>query len=107
MENAEEWEKTLPEELSGDWAADVLAIAESQLGYRESKDNYIVAEDGSTKGYTRYGEWYGDPYGHWCAMFVSFCLSYGQVDEEQMPLDSNCQNWIETLSKEEFDLYSC
>ncbi|MBO7251558.1 MAG: Cna B-type domain-containing protein, partial [Oscillospiraceae bacterium] len=25
---------------------------------------------------TRYGQWYGNPYGDWGAMFVSFCLDY-------------------------------
>jgi hypothetical protein len=27
------------------------------------------------KGITRYGQWYGDAYGDWCAMFVSFCMN--------------------------------
>ena len=37
--------------------------------------DYIVKEDGkTTDGYTRYGDWYGVPYGDWCAMFASFCI---------------------------------
>lgn len=99
VETAEIWERTIPTELSGIWADDVLAVAKSQLGYRESTDNYIVEEDGTTmKGYTRYGAWYGDSYGDWCAMFVSFCLNYAEVPRNEMPLDCNCQNWIQTLS---------
>lgn len=100
VETAEIWERTIPTELSGIWADDVLAVAKSQLGYRESTDNYIVEEDGTTmKGYTRYGAWYGDSYGDWCAMFVSFCLNYAEVPRNEMPLDCNCQNWIQTLSE--------
>ncbi len=99
VETAEIWERTIPTELSGIWADDVLAVAKSQLGYRESTDNYIVEEDGTTmKGYTRYGAWYGDSYGDWCAMFISFCLNYAEVPRNEVPIDCNCQNWIQTLS---------
>lgn len=91
------WEATLPKTLTGDWAEDVITVASSQLGYAESTRNYIVLEDGSQKGYSRYGAWYGDPYGDWCAMFVSFCLHYAQV--EDFPLDANCVHWIQELKK--------
>ena len=88
--------------LSGNWREDVLTIARSQLGYEESKRNYIVLEDGETiKGYTRYGAWYGIPYGDWCAMFASFCLHYAGV--EDMPINASCRNWIEVLT--ELELY--
>ena len=97
LETAEDWEKTFADlELSGDWRRDVLAIAQTQLGYEESTKNYIVEGD-NPKGYTRYGDWYGIPYGDWCAMFVSFCLDYAGV--EGMPLDCNCPNWIRTLTE--------
>jgi len=89
-------------ELTGHWPDDVVAVAQTQLGYKESVSNYIVLEDGKTqKGYSRYGAWYGDPYGDWCAMFASFCLHYAGV--EGVPLDSNCQNWIGQLTA--LDLY--
>lgn len=105
LETASAWEATLPDELSGVWADDVLAVAKSQLGYKESSKNYDVNAEGRTLGYTRYGAWYGAPYGDWCAMFVSFCLDYAGVDTKKIPLNANCQNWIETLSKEEYALY--
>lgn len=76
LERSEDWKATLPE-LTGEAPADLVAVAKSQLGYEESAQNYKVADDGVTKmGYTRYGEWYGNPYGNWSAMFVSFCLNY-------------------------------
>lgn len=99
VETAADWEKTLPEELTGVWADDVIAVAESQLGYQESEKNYSVTEDGERKGYTRYGAWYGDSYGDWCAMFVSFCLNYAQV--EDFPLEASCQRWVNLLSGQE------
>ena len=106
LETADIWEQTFAEvELTGDWQQDVLAIAGTQLGYTESTANYIVEDDGQTlRGYTRYGAWYGDPYGDWDAMFVSFCLHYAGVDEE-FPLKADSASWVQLLSDEEYDLY--
>ena len=103
IETAAAWEKSFAGlKLTGQWDQDVLKLAETQLGYRESSRNYVLSGD-ETKGYTRYGAWYGIPYGDWCAMFVSFCLNYAEV--EGIPLDCNCQHWIETLSSKKLDLY--
>ena len=103
IETAAVWEKSFAGlKLTGRWDQDVLKLAETQLGYRESSRNYVLSGD-ETKGYTRYGAWYGIPYGDWCAMFVSFCLNYAEV--EGIPLDCNCQHWIETLSSKKLDLY--
>ena len=99
VEAAADWEKTFADvELTGRWDEDVLAIAQSQMGYSESRRNYIVAEDTTEiKGYTRYGAWYGNRYGDWCAMFVSFCLHYAEVDREVFPNDSSCSSWCAAL----------
>ena len=96
VETREQWEQTFADvRLTGDWRQDVLAIAKTQLGYTESTRNYAVWEDGSQHGYTRYGDWYGSPYGDWCAMFVSFCIHYADV--EGMPLNWGCRTWIADL----------
>lgn len=105
VETAEDWEQTFADvELTGVWAEDVLAIAESQLGYTESTANYVVEPDGTLKGYTRYGAWCGSPYGDWCAMFVSFCLNYAGVPEDAFPWEASCPRWVEKL--EEMELYA-
>lgn len=96
VETSAEWEKTLPGNLTGVWREDVVSIAVSQLGYEESTRNYVV-ENGDIYGYSRYGAWYGDEYGDWCAMFVAFCLDYSGV--EDIPYDSACQDWIEELTE--------
>lgn len=105
LENEKIWENTLPQELTGVWAEDLITVAESQLGYRESKKNYTVSETGELKGYTRYGAWYGVPYGDWCAMFASFCLNYAGINETFLPYEAGCQNWIEILSQDDYGLY--
>lgn len=107
VETAAVWERTLDDvKLTGKWNEDVISIAESQLGYQESKANYEVQEDGkTTKGYTRYGDWYGVPYGDWCAMFCSFCMNYAGVNKKAIPFESCCQDWIKTLKQEKYKLY--
>lgn len=102
VESQATWEATMAGvTLTGDPRADLVAIAKSQLGYTESSRNYAVWEDNTTHGYTRYGAWYGSPYGDWCAMFVSFCLNYADVDN--IPLHWGCRPWIEQLTA--LDLY--
>ena len=76
----------------------LLALAASQLGYRESVRNFLVQEDGSVRGYTRYGAWYGDPYGDWGAMFLSFCLYYAGVERNTVPYESDCARWADALT---------
>ncbi|MDD6721911.1 MAG: CHAP domain-containing protein, partial [Clostridiales bacterium] len=108
LETAEVWEKTIANaRLTGEWRQDVLAIAQTQLGYTESRKNFIIDEEDGTKqkGYTRYGAWYGSPYSDWCAIYVSFCLHYAGVPEEKFPMSSGCESWIETLSQEPYNLY--
>lgn len=106
LETADDWEKTVSNvELTGDFATDLVAIAKTQLGYAESTDNYQVVLDDEgnetteTKGYTRYGAWYGDAYGDWCAMFVSFCLNYADITNEMVPYAASCPEWVESLSQ--------
>ena len=97
LESASVWEQTIPQTLSGQWCADVVAVAESQLGYAASTRNYFVDEAGGMHGYTRYGAWYGSPYGEWCAMFASFCLHYAGVPEDSIPAQAGCIRWTEQL----------
>ena len=101
IETAEIWERSVSGvERSETWAEDVIAVAQSQLGCRESEKNYIVTETGAQKGITRYGQWYGDDYGDWCAMFVSFCLHYGGVPDEAVPYESSCPRWQSALTEQ-------
>lgn len=100
LETAADWEKTLPkeDELTGVWAEDVLTIAKSQLGYRESSRNFKVY-DGERKGYTRYGAMFGVPYGDWCAMFIQFCMHYAEVDTRLMPASPGVPTWVRNVKK--------
>lgn len=104
LESKIDWERSVADvELTGNRAEDVLAVAKSQLGYAESGRLFIEDEDGKHRGYTRYGAWYGKPYGDWSAMFVSFCLYYADVDD--IPYEADCAQWVEKLSADECGIY--
>lgn len=103
LETQDSWEQTISNvSLTGDFSDDVVAIAKSQLGYTESEKNYVVAEDGTTNGYTRYGAWYGNPYDEWDAMFAAFCFHYAGI--QGYPVESSPEKWMEQLI--ESGLYS-
>lgn len=115
VETSADWIASVHNAISADnwnemtWAEKLLAVAETQLGYKESVLNFRVDNDGNHKGYTRYGAWYGSPYGDWCAMFVSFCLNYSGINEEAIPQNANCADWVKNLDNmgiyEDADLY--
>ena len=83
--------------LTGNWAEDIVAIAETQLGYRESDVDFILNESGMRKGYSIYGDWYGIRYGDWCAMFVAFCMDRANISRQDYPVDALCENWRQSL----------
>ena len=106
VENEEVWARSVSGvTLTGKWDDDLIAIAQSQLGYAESTRNYTVDEHGQISGYSRYGAWYGNAYGDWCAMFASFCLHYAGIPAEAFPYRSACGQWVEALRAEECGLW--
>lgn len=78
--------------LTGDWTTDLIAIARTQVGQTESKVNFVI-EGGVKRGYSRYGHWYGTPYGDWCTMFIGFCLEYAGIPKESYPCYGGCSQW--------------
>ncbi len=80
-ETVSDWLSTIDDvKITNDIPQNLIGIAMSQMGYEESKNNFEYDSDGNKNGYTRYGEWYGNPYGKWNAMFVSFCLHYANIN---------------------------
>ena len=81
LETSDDWEMLLGEMARGPTTKEnVVLVARSQLGYRESERNFQVDADLVRRGITRYGQWYANPYGDWSAMFVSFCLHYAGAE---------------------------
>lgn len=82
IETDDDWEQTLADMVRGPTTREnVVLVAQSQLGYTESTLNFQVDANGVRRGITRYGQWYGNPYGDWSAMFVSFCLHYAGAQD--------------------------
>jgi len=75
-----------------DYAADLVAVAKTQLGYKESEANFQTDEYGDRNGYTRYGAWYGNPYGKWSSMFVAFCLYYAGAPIGVIPMQAGAES---------------
>lgn len=85
LETSDDWQMALADMARGPTTkANVVLVAQSQLGYTESALNFQVDENGVRRGITRYGQWYGNPYGDWSAMFVSFCLEYAGATDLPM-----------------------
>lgn len=51
-----------------DYVTWLLEVASGEVGYREGDH-----------GYSKYGEWAGDPYAQWCAEYLCWCVD--QVDQ--------------------------
>lgn len=80
-----EYDAKTPDRTDADWAEDMVLVAQSQLGYTESKAD--VDEDGN--GYTMYADqYYKDKpmvYADWDSTFVAYCLYHAGVPQDVIP----------------------
>lgn len=119
VEDAAVWNKQYEKlEWKDTWSENLVLAAREQIGYKESSDNYTIAEDGSHKGYTRYGQFAvdtgveaADVYADWDTAFVNFCLFYaGLSTTDIFPDKLDTVEWYEGFRKinENIDEYlSC
>ena len=88
--------------LTGNWRQDLLAVAMSQLGYEESKTDFIALEDGSRRVYSVYGDWNKHNYDYWYADFISFCLEYANIPARSFPRSSETSKLLATAKSKGF-----
>lgn len=69
-------------------SATIISAALSQLEHEEGE-----------KGYTKYGQWYGIPYGHWCDMFVSWCATQAALPKSIFPRSAGCTTHVRMFNK--------
>lgn len=93
---ASDYTNTYPN--SGDWKKDLIEVAKTQIGYCEltqkGGDEII---DSEIPGYTKYGEKYGNSYGHWCAFFVLWCASEAGIPTSVIPKSAengSCRQFV-------------
>ena len=93
VEDEETWSAKTNVVLTGAWADDLTAVAKSQLGYQQSERNFRLDDEDQTtvRHYTRYGAWYGNAYGAWDVMFLSYCLNYANVPQTMVPQRAGVQ----------------
>lgn len=92
LETPEEWQAANAEAvMTGNWDEDLLSVAKTQLGYEQSEKNFeIDPADGVTLHYySRYGQSYGNPYGEWDVMFLSYCLKYAGIPQSAIPQEAS------------------
>ena len=93
VEDEADWLDKTGTALTGMWNEDLLTVAQGQLGYEQSEKNFkLDTDDGVTvRHYSRYGQWYGNPYGAWDVMFLSYCLNYAGVPQTVVPQRAGTQ----------------
>ena len=79
---------------TGDQAWDIVAVAETQVGYKEGT---LEGTKFINDNYTKYGVWYennvqkgGYIRGAWCAMFVSWCAKEAGIPSETVYYHAYC-----------------
>lgn len=97
-ENGDIWKQSVQSvTLTGEYGKDIAEIAKTQIGTKENKKNFIINKEGKKEYYSRYGQWYGDTYEEWSAMFVSFCAEYAGIPASYLPREKEISKWIQKL----------
>lgn len=74
--------------LTGNQRTDIVAVANSQIGYREGNNSsQLSGTYNGTGDCTEYGRWYGLQ-SLWCAMYVSWCADVAGISTGIVPKHS-------------------
>lgn len=88
VETDDDWQK-YSIGLSDNWNEALLAVAQEQLGYKESEKNFqtdeALGDIIDVHHYTRYGAFYGNPYADWDVAFIAFCQHYAGIPKTEIP----------------------
>lgn len=99
-ETATDWEKTVAGvTLGDDPAANIVAIAQTQVGNVQRSDVTGKAADGTTRAWSRYGAFAGDPYAAQPAALLNFVLHYAGNDTLPSPdVEAPLSAWSKAVS---------
>ncbi len=99
QENEDIWRNSIASAvLSNDYAKDLVAIARTQLGVQENRDNFITTAEGVNHYYSRYGQWAGDAYEEWSVAFINFCIHYANIPQQYLPKSETPAQWTNILA---------
>lgn len=100
-ENEDDWLRISEQlNLTGNWASDLVAAAEGQLGYSESVRNFEKDASGEKHGYTRYGAWNNTPYNSWNSLFVGFLLNQIGITNDAFPEAGSARDLMDVLDRD-------
>lgn len=74
---------------TGNQTNDIIGVAKTQIGYKESDVN-------GQENYTKYGAHYNMQWTAWCAIFIVWCAEEANVPRNTIPLLAGCgqlKNW--------------
>lgn len=74
--------------LTGDYQKDLIAVAKSQLGYKESET-----------GETIYSAWAGQNGKAWCSEFVAWCANKAKIPTSIIPVGKSSNQYRDFFSK--------
>lgn len=87
---------------TGSHIADLIGVAKTQLGYTELDSSGNPISSSSDGGYTKYGAYFGEPNGAWCAYFISWCASQANIPSSVVPRLGSCGSlteWYKSRSR--------
>ena len=79
-----------------DIGGSILALAQSQLDYREMT---VTGKDNEPVRYSHFGAWAGDSEADWNLSFVALCAKYGGLTG--LDPDETIQDWIDLLAEQD------
>ncbi len=95
---------------TGNQAADIVGVAETQVGYLEGS---LSGTSAGSNNYTKYGVWYdnnvdsgGFSYSAWCAMFVSWCANQAGIPSSIVYYHAYCPNGVTWFKNQGLFQYS-
>lgn len=85
------YQRLMEVELTGNQINDLIAVASSQLGYREGSNKNNLSGDGDGSGdCTEYGNYMGTNTYAWCAAFVSWCFHEARIPTSVLKGHARC-----------------
>lgn len=104
-ETESDWTKGLPQRKENETFKDYLVrVAKSQIGYTESRKNYIV-DNSLVKFYSRYGQWAQNAYANAATAFIPFVLHYGQAADIPAVWNQDWNELYQSLTDRQIPVY--
>lgn len=91
---------------TGNQRADIVAVAQTQVGYHEGNSKSDVSGTSSGSGnYTKYNNWFGSLSGHgysymWCQTFIAWCANQAGVPTDVVPKVSGTVSGMDFFKKQ-------